>query len=100
MNPIPPGVIPHGPVAVHGYLEFLLLLTVASLVVLFVMSLREVRGLHRWRERLRCPVRLRPARVDFRIGAEGRPADVLRCSIFGRRTITCGKACLHPTAPA
>jgi hypothetical protein len=81
-------------------IQLLLLLTVVSLVILFVMSLRELRGLSRWHARLRCPVRLRPARVAFRIGADGRPADVLRCSIFGRRPVACDKACLHPTAPA
>ena len=81
-------------------IALLLLLTVVSLVVLFAMSLRELRGFSRWHARLRCPVRLRSARVLFRIEGDGRPADVLRCSIFGRRPVTCGKACLHPTAPA
>jgi hypothetical protein len=100
MNPIPPGVIPQSPLAVQGHLEFLLFLTVAAIVVLFVMSLRELRGLYRWRERVLCPLRLRTVRVDFRIGADGRRADVLRCSLFGRRPITCGKRCLNGAAPA
>jgi hypothetical protein len=81
-------------------ITLLLLLTVVSLVILFAMSLRELRGVSRWHARLRCPVRLRPARVVFRIETDGRPADVLRCSIFGRRPVTCGKACLHHPAPA
>jgi len=85
MNAIPTDAMP--------YLEFLLLLTVASLVVLFLMSLREIRGVSRWRAHLRCPVRLRAARVEFRISGDGTPAEVLHCSIFGRRPITCGKAC-------
>jgi hypothetical protein len=100
MNPIPPGAIPTNLLVVHGYLEVLLVLTVISLVVLFALSLRELRGVERWRDRLRCPVRLRMARVDFRIGGDGKPTDVLRCSIFGRRPITCGKACLHHAVTA
>ena len=75
------------------YLEFLLLVTVASLVVLFLMSLREIRSVSRWRAVLRCPVRLRRARVEFRIVGDGTPAEVLHCSIFGRSPITCGKVC-------
>lgn len=98
MNPIPTGAILQTSVVVE--LEALLLLTVASLVVIFLMSLRELRGGSRWRARLRCPVRLRTARVAFRIGADGKPADVVRCSIFGRRPITCGKACLHHAVAA
>jgi len=81
------------PTDVMSYLEFLLVLTVASLVVVFLMSLREIRGVSRWHARLRCPVRLRRARVEFRIAGDGTPAEVLRCSIFGRRPITCGKVC-------
>lgn len=100
MNPIPPGAIPTNLLVVHGYLEVLLLLIVVSLGVLFALSLRELRGVDRWRDRLRCPVRLRTARVEFRLGGDGKPTDVLRCSIFGRRPITCGKACLHQGATA
>ena len=43
---------------------------------------------------LECPVRLRPATVVFGLSTKGRRIDVLRCSIFGRRALSCGKACL------
>jgi hypothetical protein len=82
--------------SVNGVLEFVMLLTIASIAVLFVMSLNELRGYYR--AQLRCPVRLRPARVDFEIGPGSKSTDVLRCSIFGRRPITCGKACLPQAA--
>jgi hypothetical protein len=78
MNPIP----------------MLLLLTVASLIALFALALRELRGAYRRRERLLCPVRLRRVRVLFRLWPDGEPADVIRCSVFGRRPVTCGKVCL------
>ena len=91
MNPIPPGPMAEPWLSVNGVLQFIMLLTIVSIAVLFVMSLNELRGYHRMR--LRCPVRLRPARVDFEMGPGGKTTDVLRCSIFGRRPITCGKAC-------
>jgi hypothetical protein len=82
--------------SVNGVLEFILLLTIASIAAMFVMSLNELRGYYR--AHLRCPVRLRPARVDFEMGPGGKATDVLRCSIFGRRPITCGKACMPHAA--
>ena len=96
MNPIPPGPMAGPWLSVNGVLEFIMLLTIASIAVLLVMSLNELRG--HYRARLRCPVRLRPARVDFEIGPGGKPTDVLRCSIFGRGALTCGKACLPHAA--
>ena len=94
MNPIPPGVTPSLPISVNAFLGVLLLLTVVSLLIIVGMALRESRGAYRRGERLLCPVRLRRARVLFRLGPDGKPADVLRCSVFGRRPITCGKTCL------
>src|SRR5262245_45079102 len=93
MNPILPGVPPPIPISVSGALEILVLLAIASMVVLFVMALREIRASYRRRERLICPVRLRRARVVFRLWPDGHRADVIRCSEFGSRRVTCGKAC-------
>jgi hypothetical protein len=76
-------------------MEFILLLTIASLVVLFALAMNEIRGAYRRRERLFCPVRLRRVRVLFRLWPDGAPADVIRCSVFGRRPVTCGKVCLN-----
>src|ERR1043166_2610767 len=50
MNPIPPGVAPPASVALNGYLEALLLITVASLFALFAMALLEMRRTYRRRE--------------------------------------------------
>ena len=41
-----------------------------------------------------CPVERRMAKVLFRTGPGGERTDVVRCSIFGRRPVTCTKACL------
>ena len=97
MNPIPPGVMPMpAPFAMSGYVQVLLILTVVSFIALFVMmALRDIRKADRRRVRLVCPVRLRRVRVLFRLWPDGEPADVLRCSVFGRRPLTCGKACLN-----
>jgi hypothetical protein len=100
MIPIPPAPIPSGLLAMKPYLDVLLLLTVATLAVIFAWMLWSVWRSYRERARLRCPVRLRPVRVLFDLGPDGRRTDVLRCSVFGRRPITCGKACLHHAAPA
>jgi hypothetical protein len=94
MNPIPPGVAPPIPIALNGYVELLLVLTMVSLFVIFALALWETRGASRRQERLFCPVRRRRVRVLFRLWPGGDPADVIRCSVFGRRPITCGKACL------
>jgi hypothetical protein len=45
-------------------------------------------------ERVFCPLYLRPARVVFRTKPGGERVDVIRCSVFGRRPLTCGKGCL------
>ena len=98
MNPIPipqPGPVPTT-FFTNGYLHALMLITIASLAVMFVMMLWTMWRATRERARLRCPVRLRRARVLFRLGAVGERIDIVRCSIFGRRQVTCGKACLHP----
>lgn len=95
MNPIPQAPIPTGTLFLNGYLE---LLAVASILVIVGMTLWVVRSAIRERVRLMCPVRLRRVRVLFRLAPDGKRADVLRCSVFGRRPITCGKVCLHHTA--
>ena len=91
MDPVPPIPTAIGPLL----LDILLVLTVVSALFIFGMALREVGVRYRRRERLFCPVRQRMARVVFGTWPDGEPADVIRCSVFGRRPITCGKACLH-----
>ena len=99
MNPIPPNDgIPMVPLFANGYLDFLLLLTFAFLLVTFGFMLWAGRNRTRERKRLVCPTRLYQARVLFRLGPDRARTDVLRCSVFGRRPITCGKVCLHHTA--
>lgn len=68
-------------------------------MIVFGMMLWKGRLTTREFLRLRCPVRLRPARVHFRLAPTGERIDVVRCSVFGRRPITCGKVCMHPGAP-
>jgi hypothetical protein len=104
MAPIPvphDGGIPSVPMFANGYYELVVLITAAALLTAFgmmVMMLWALRNVTRRRERISCPVRLRPARVMFRVAPDGKRTDVLRCSVFGRRPITCGKACLRPVA--
>jgi hypothetical protein len=101
MNPIPHGgTIPTAPVFVDGYLELILVITVASLFVMFGMLLWNVRDAIRERRWIFCPVRLRVVKVLFRLAPNGERTDVIRCSVFGRRPLTCGKACLHHGAAA
>ncbi len=98
MNPMPSdGGIPATPLFVNGYLDLLMILAVASLAVIFGMILWNAWGASRHRERIFCPVRLRRAWVVFRLAPNGGPTDVIRCSIFGRRPITCGKLCAGRT---
>ena len=96
MNPIPQT----GPIGTalftNGWLHVMMLITIVSLAMIFVMMLWTMWQATREGARLRCPVRLRRVRVLFRLGAAGERIDVLRCSVFGRRPITCGKVCLHP----
>jgi hypothetical protein len=76
-------------------LELVMVATIAALLVVFGALLwRALRSVARERARVICPVRLRPAKVGFALAPDGTRADVLRCSVFGRRPITCGKACL------
>ena len=101
MNPIPHGgAIPVAPVVFDGYLELILVLTIASLFVMFGMFLWSVRDVVRERRWLFCPIRLRVVMVLFRLAPNGQRTDVIRCSVFGRRPVTCGKVCLHHRAAA
>jgi hypothetical protein len=101
MNPIPQaGPVPTPVLFVNGYLELIMLLSIVSLVVIFGMLFWTIWGVTRERLRLFCPVRLRPVRVLFRLAPDGKRVDILRCSVFGRRPISCGKVCLHQAARA
>jgi hypothetical protein len=96
MNPIPQiGPIPTW-LYVNGYLHAIMLITIASVCVIFILMLWTMWRATREGARLRCPVRLRRAHVRFRLGLYGERIDVIRCSVVGRRPITCGKVCLHP----
>jgi len=99
MNPVPPGMFPTGSYPVDGYLHGLM---INVFVALMVMAGIVVWSVLHWNEepaRFFCPVRLRRVRAVFRLDEHGRRIDVLRCSVFGRRPLSCGKACLR-TAPA
>jgi hypothetical protein len=98
MQPIPPLPIPVSPVETNGYLQLMALVAAAAVAIMFGMMLWRGRPTARERLRLRCPVRLRTARVLFRLAPTGERVDVVRCSVFGRRPISCGKMCLHPAA--
>jgi hypothetical protein len=96
MNPIfPSGAIPATPIFLNGYMDLIVVLTAAALAIMFGVILWNVRDLTRERKWIFCPVWLRPVRVLFRLAPDGARSDVLRCSVFGRRPITCGKVCLH-----
>ena len=98
MNPIPhPGAMPGAFPQVDGFL--LILVAIGSAFVIFSLMVWTLRTATRERGRLICPIQMRPARALFRITPAGRRTDVLRCSLFGRRPITCGKVCLRD-APA
>jgi hypothetical protein len=101
MNPVPPGgVFPTGSFPVDGYLHALLVAAVIGFVILVGIVALSVRQWNQERVQLFCPVRLRRVRAVFELDDEGRRIDVLRCSVFGRRPITCGKSCVHRLAPA
>ncbi len=96
MNPIPigPGV------DLTGSLQLLALLALLVVFGGYVLIFWAMGRGSQERVRLRCPVRLRTARVTFELASDGSRADVVGCSIFrGRPAITCGKACLG-AAPA
>jgi hypothetical protein len=103
MNPIPTPIMPPLALLPDGWLQLLVLLCMVALLVTYGALLWLPFSLTRLRERVDCPVRLRRAKVLFRLAPDGRRVDVLRCSVFGRRPVTCGKVCLHkenPWAPA
>ena len=100
MNPIPDG-IPIPPASLlfpNGHLQLIMLLAILALFVTYGGLLWVLPGLTRMRERVRCPVQPRVANVLFQVSRDGTRVDVLRCSVFGRRPITCGKVCLRPAA--
>ena len=99
MTPMPPnGAIPSMPLFVNGYVEFAMLLSILSLLVIFGMLLWSARAERRQRTVVVCPHRMRPTRVLFRLGPTGRRTDVIRCAVFGHGPVTCGKVCLPRTA--
>ena len=89
--PIPPPAF-----SVGNLTGLILVVTIVSLAALFALALWEIGRSGQRAVRLRCPVRLRRVRVLFGVGPHGEPVDVIRCSVFGRRPVTCGKVCLHP----
>jgi hypothetical protein len=100
MNPVPPGVFPTGSsLPVDGYLHLLLTIGLAALIIVLGIVLWSLVCWKREHACLLCPVRLRWVRAVFRLDDEGRRIDVLRCAVFGRRPITCGKPCLRTATP-
>src|SRR5262249_3579844 len=109
MNPIPQEVlVPPIHALLWGYGRLIVLpIVILALLALYALLVRVPAYLTRRRERLRCPVQLRPARVVFELAPDG-TTDVVRCSLarrprgffFGRRPIICGKACVHRPAEA
>jgi len=104
MNPIPTEVTaPITPLLMTGYGRLIVLpLVIVGLLVLYGLLVRVPATFTRVRERIRCPVQLRPARVVFEQAPDG-TIDVVRCSLsrrgrglfFKPRPIICGKACLR-----
>lgn len=99
MNPFPTPVL-NWPVAMNGYLEVMLLASVGATMIVFGMMLWRAWPTVRERLTLLCPVRLRRARVTFELAPTGERIDIRRCSIFGRRPVTCGKVCMQTAARA
>ena len=101
MNPFPQFPILPAP----GWIDLVALVGVAAVAavvgagVILGLTIWSARDTGREGARIICPIGLRPVRVLFRVSPLGRRVDVLRCSMFGRGPITCGKGCLHP-APA
>jgi hypothetical protein len=79
----------------NGYFDLPMIIIVVSLLVLFGVGLLSLYTPKRERVRLFCPVRLRRVAVRFRLARNGERVDIERCSVFGRRPVTCGKVCLH-----
>ena len=91
------------PLIPSGFSGLLMAVSLVSVVFIFGMllwTLWTVRNVTRESRRLFCPVRLRRVRVLFRLAPTGARTDVLHCSVFGRRPITCGKVCLHTPSAA
>jgi hypothetical protein len=97
MNPMPP--IAKAPLWATGYEQPAVLLPAFLILLLFAVLLWSAGRPLRERARLRCPARLRAARVSFAVAPDGKRLDVVHCSVFGRRPITCGKVCLHVAQP-
>lgn len=93
MTPIPP--VP-GPDMQFDPLPIQILGLILMITVLSIYAAITWLGRHgdELRKRLFCPVYRRMAKVTFLVAADGKPTDVVRCSVFGRRAITCCKACL------
>jgi len=98
MNPMLPPVIPIDPFPpiAHGYLMLLFALADVSAMAVFGVIVWGIDRATRLRANVRCPVRLRTVRIVFGLGPKGERADVLRCSVFGRRRVACDKICLAP----
>ena len=94
MNPVPPGVF-FPPYSVDSHLSVLVAVAVMALIIVLGTIVWSVLSWNREPVRLVCPARLRRVRAVFRLDRNGKRIDVLRCSVFGRRPITCGKVCLH-----
>ena len=82
------------------FFEVAVVLVIAVLLVIAGMAVRDIGRAYFRRERFVCPVRLRRVRVLFRLWPDGAREDVIRCSVFGRRPVTCGKVCLDRRATA
>ena len=98
MNRLPPVPFPIGPVPVDTYLDLLPLVGIVALIMLIGILAWGTLTWNREAVHLFCPARRRWVRAVFRLDADGRRTDVLRCSVFGRRPITCGKPCLGTAA--
>ena len=71
------------------------LLDIALVVAVFATTVWTLARVTRERVPLLCPVRLQPVGVVFRLGLDGRRADVVGCSVFGDCRVTCGRRCLR-----
>ena len=77
-------------------LRLVMLLAIAFIIGMFAALLWGMSD--QIRERVRCPVMFRMARVTFRLAEDGTKSEVVRCSLLrGRRTIICGKVCVPAT---
>ncbi|MCK6551786.1 hypothetical protein L6R52_38485 [Myxococcota bacterium] len=77
---------------------FWVLLSVAAMVAL-VYVIGRVFGRARMQKRLHCPVQHQDYTVDFACQLDpewgvGKRVDVLQCSAFGERPVSCAKGCV------